>query len=55
MAFSTADLLGEDLWTAMYTVVPLYRVYEKIRALRSWAQDCACNATSRQVEQIQQR
>ncbi len=49
LAFSNGrDLIGEDLWTAMYTVVPLYRVYEeKIRALRSWAQDRARPASSR--------
>ena len=57
LAFSNGrDLVGEDLWNAMYTVVPLYRVYEeKIRALRTWAQDRARSATSRQVEAIQQR
>ena len=57
LAFSNdRDLIGEDLWSAMYTVVPLYRVYEeKIRALRTWAQDRARPATSRQVEPILQR
>jgi SpoVK/Ycf46/Vps4 family AAA+-type ATPase len=57
LAFSNGrDLIGEDLWNAMYTVVPLYRVYEeKIRALRSWAQDRARPASSRHVEQIVQR
>jgi len=54
LAFSNGrDLLGEDLWNAMYTVVPLYRVYEeKIRALRTWAQDRARPATSRQADRL---
>jgi hypothetical protein len=57
LAFSNGrDLIGEDLWNAMYTVIPLYRVYEeKIRVLRTWAQDRARPATSRPVEQIIQQ
>jgi hypothetical protein len=57
-AFSEGrELTGADLWNALHETVPLYRMYEeKIRTLRTWAQDRARPATkdARQVEPIQQ-
>jgi SpoVK/Ycf46/Vps4 family AAA+-type ATPase len=57
-AFSQGrDLTADDLWTALHETVPLYRMYEeKIKALRSWAQDRARPAAqdSKLVELVQQ-
>jgi SpoVK/Ycf46/Vps4 family AAA+-type ATPase len=57
-AFSQGrDLNADDLWTALHETVPLYRMYEeKIKALRSWAQDRARPAATdtKLVELMQQ-
>jgi SpoVK/Ycf46/Vps4 family AAA+-type ATPase len=57
-AFSQGrDLTADDLWTALHDTVPLYRMYEeKIKALRSWAQDRARPAAQdgKLVELVQQ-